>query len=165
MAIEQWEFFRIPHLLWHRASIYSGHLRGPVTLAPNAERWAVELSLPVLTTYVCRGLDSNTQPSTSGVNALTHCPWATAILFCLFGVYCPTWEFFTDMETSPLPVKCCKFWPMLGTHGQVQWGFFSVPHLMWHRASVYNGHLRGPVTLAPIAERLVVELSLRVFMT
>ena len=46
-----------------------------------------------------------------------------------------------------------------------QWGFFSVPHLLWHGASVYmyNGHLRGPVTLAPIAERLAVELSLPVF--
>ena len=32
-----------------------------------------------------------------------------------------------------------------------QWGFFNVPHLLWH---VYNGHLRGPVTLTPIAERL-----------
>ena len=37
---------------------------------------------------------------------------------------------------------------------------FSMPHLLWHVASVYNGHLRGPVTLAPIAERLSVELSL-----
>ena len=26
------------------------------------------------------------------------------------------------------------------------WGFFSVPHLLWHRASVYNGHLRVSVT-------------------
>ena len=24
---------------------------------------------------------------------------------------------FTHMETSPLPVKGCKFWPMLSTHG------------------------------------------------
>ena len=35
----------------------------------------------------------------------------------LFGVYRPTREFFTHMETSPLPVKGCKFWPKLGTHG------------------------------------------------
>ena len=42
-------------------------------------------------------------------------------------------------------------------------GFFSVPHLLWHEASVYNGHLRGPVTLISITERLAVELSLRVF--
>ena len=35
-----------------------------------------------------------------------------------------------------------------------QWGFFSVPHLLWHGLSVYNGHFRWPVTLTPIAERL-----------
>ena len=40
-----------------------------------------------------------------------------------------------------------------------QLGFFSMPHLMWHGASVYNGHLRGPVTLASIAERLVWQWS------
>ena len=34
-----------------------------------------------------------------------------------------------------------------------QWGFFSVSHLLWHGASVYNGHLRGPVRLTSIAER------------
>ena len=43
----------------------------------------------------------------------------------LFGVYCPTREFFTHIET---------------------WGFFSVPHLLLLGASVYNGFLRGPVT-------------------
>ena len=36
----------------------------------------------------------------------------------------------------------------------------SVPHLLLHGASAYNGHLRGPVTLTHIAERLAVELSL-----
>ena len=35
----------------------------------------------------------------------------------LFGVYRPTREFFTYMETSPLPAKGCKCWSMLGTHG------------------------------------------------
>ena len=40
------------------------------------------------------------------------------------------------------------------------WGFFSVPHLLWHGSLVCNGHLRGPVTLAPVAKRLAVELSL-----
>ena len=39
-----------------------------------------------------------------------------------------------------------------------QWGFLSVPHLLWNGASVYKGHLGGPVTLAPIAERLAVDL-------
>ena len=46
-----------------------------------------------------------------------------------------------------------------------QWGFFSLPHLLWRQVSVYNGHLRGPVTLTPIAERMAVELSLLVLMT
>ena len=46
-----------------------------------------------------------------------------------------------------------------------QWGFFSVPHLLWHGTSVYNSHLRGPATLTPIAERLEVELSLLVITT
>ena len=45
-----------------------------------------------------------------------------------------------------------------------QWGFFSVPHLLWHGVSVYNGHLQGPVTLTPIVERLVVEMSLYLFL-
>ena len=42
---------------------------------------------------------------------------AKHIVVCFFGVYRPTREFFTHMETSPLPVKGCKFLPMLGTHG------------------------------------------------
>ena len=77
-----------------------------------------------------------------------------------FGVFRPTREFFIHLETSPLPVKGCKFWPMLGTYGQ--WVFFHVPHLLWHGAPVYNGHLRGPVTLTPIAFQLAVEQSLPV---
>ena len=36
--------------------------------------------------------------------------------FVLFWVYRPTREFFIHMETSPLPVKDCKCWPMLGIH-------------------------------------------------
>ena len=76
------------------------------------------------------------------------------IMFVCLGVFFVL--FFTPMETSPLPVKGCKFWSMLGTHGHVQ-------HLLWQGTSVYNGHLRGPVRLTPIAERLAVELSLPVF--
>ena len=38
-----------------------------------------------------------------------------------------------------------------------QLGFFNVPYLHWHGASVYNGHLQESVTLTPIAERLAVN--------
>ena len=41
-------------------------------LTSSAERLAVELSLPVLTTWVCRGWDSNTQPSACRANALIN---------------------------------------------------------------------------------------------
>ena len=50
MAIDLWEFFSVPHLLF--ISVYNGHLRGPVTLTSITERLEVELSLPVCTTKV-----------------------------------------------------------------------------------------------------------------
>ena len=53
MAIEQWGFFNVPHLLWHKPSLYHGHLWGPVTITFVAERLALELSRPVLTTLLC----------------------------------------------------------------------------------------------------------------
>ena len=43
IAIEQRWFLRVQHLLWHGASVYNGHLRGPVTVTPVAERLAVQL--------------------------------------------------------------------------------------------------------------------------
>ena len=76
MAIEQWGILSVPHLLWHRASVYNGHLRGPVTLTLTAERLAVESVLLVFTTKLCRSLDSNTQTSACGTNALTYCATA-----------------------------------------------------------------------------------------
>ena len=38
-------------------------------------------------------------------------------------------------------------------------------HLLCHGTSVYNGHLWGPVTLAPVTVRLEVELPLPVLTT
>ena len=37
------------------------------------------------------------------------------------------------------------------------WGSFSVLHLLCHGACVYDVHLRGPVTLTPIAESVAEE--------
>ena len=81
----------------------------------------------------------------------------TVDLFVCLGFLVLLENFFTHMETSPSLVKGCKFWPMLGIHAIEQWKFFSVPHLLWYGTSVYNSHLRGPVTLSVIAERLAVE--------
>ena len=84
---------------------------------------------------------------------------------CLFGVFRPTRELFTHLDTSPLPVTIVNFDLCPALMAIEQLGFFSLPHLLWHGASVYNGYLRGPVTLRPIAEPLAVELSLSVLMT
>ena len=96
--LSKWEFFSMPHILWHGTSVYNGHLRGPVTLTPVAERLAVKLSQPVLTTWVCRVWDSNTQPSACDTNALTDFVTAAArnALFSLFG-----W-FFVPLENFSL---------------------------------------------------------------
>ena len=40
-----------------------------------------------------------------------------------------------------------------------------MPRPMRQGPAVYNGHLRGPVTLTPIAECLALALSLAVFKT
>ena len=76
MAIEQWEFCGVPHLLWHGATVHNGHLREPLTLTPITEHLTLELSLPVFTTKVCRDWDLNTQPSACVADALTHCATA-----------------------------------------------------------------------------------------
>ena len=47
----------------------------------------------------------------------------------------------------------------------ILWSLSSEGSLACHGASVYNGHLRGPVTLTPVREHLAVELSLPVFTT
>ena len=89
------------------------------------------------------------------------------VYFSFIRVFVPL-ENFSLMEAPPLPVKGCKFWPMLD---QDSWPLSSEGslachmHLLWHGASVYNGHLREPVTLTPIAERLALELLLPVFTT
>ena len=43
--------------------------------------------------------------------------------------------------------------PMLGNHGHWAVRVHSVPHLLWHGASVYTGHIWGSVSLTPIADR------------
>ena len=88
MVIEQWGFFSVTHQLCYGASFNNGHLRGPVTLTPIAERLAVELSLPIFKTKVCRGWDSNTQTSACENYDLTHCTTAavTAWYFIFIGI-------------------------------------------------------------------------------
>ena len=43
--------------------------------------------------------------------------------------------------------------------------FFNVPRLLCHGQILFNGHLRGPVKLSPVAERFAVWMSLPVLKT
>ena len=71
MAIEQWGFFRVRHLLWYGTSVYNGHLREPMTLTPIAERLAVELSLLGLSRLGFEQLTFRLRGERS--NLLRHC--------------------------------------------------------------------------------------------
>ena len=68
------------------------------------------------------------------------------LFFCLFvclfvRVFRPTREFFTHMDTSWLPMKGCKVWPTVCSALMAieQRGFFSMPRLLWHWDTVYEG--------------------------
>ena len=74
-------------------------------------------------------------------------------LFVCLEFIVPLENFFTHMETSPLRWRAAHVDLCSALMTIEQWGFFNVPHLLRHGASLYNGHLRGPVTLTPVAER------------
>ena len=77
------------------------------------------------------------------------------LFVCLFVVDRPTYRW-----------GAAKFDLCLALTTIEQWWFFSVTHLLWHGASVYNNHPpQGPVTLTPIAGREAAELSPPVFTT
>ena len=151
MAIQQWGFFSKPH----GASVNNGHLW----------RLVDGLSLPVFT-YVCSSEDSNTQPSAANaceVGAITDCVTAATttthgFLFCTS--HSRIFHSFGDVTIAVEGLLILTYaWHVRPL------GSFSVPHLLWHGTSVYDIHLRWPVTLAPNAERLAVELSLHVWTT
>jgi hypothetical protein len=55
----------------------------------------------------------------------------------LFTVLLSAQEFFTYMETSPLPVKGCKICLCSALRASEQGGIFILPHLLWHGTSVF----------------------------
>ena len=88
------------------------------------------------------------------------------LIFCLFvslGFIVPLENFSLIRRRHHCRWRAANFDLCSALMAIKEWGFFSVPHLLWHGASVYNDHLRGPVTLTPIAELVAVELSLPVF--
>ena len=89
--------------------------------------------------------------------------------FVMCSISCVCFEFFAPLENFSLiwrghhwRCRATNFDPCSALMAIEQWGLFSVPHLLWHRASVCYGHLWWRVTLMPNAVRLAVELSLPV---
>ena len=66
---------------------------------------------------------------------------------CLFGVHRHTREFFIHKETSPSPSP--NFDLCSALMAIEQRGFFGVPYLLWHGASVYTGQVISLSHLMP----------------
>ena len=86
-------------------------------------------------------------------------------VFFLFAVNCPTREFLHIWRRHHYLWSTANFDLCSALIDIEQWGFFSVPHLLWHGSSDYNFYLRGPVKFKPITKRLAVERSQLVFTT
>mgnify|MGYP003692190915 CR=1 FL=1 len=136
MAIEQWGFVNVPHPLRHGPTVYNGHLRGPVTLTPVPERLAVELSLPVFTTNVCRDRGSNPISLMQGERSASTPPrlgfkfvqmenqWIFIKLIMVFFLYdlsiCVHWfERFVSSERCGPWTSCNAWWLLLNRRNTV----------------------------------------------
>ena len=99
---------------------------------------------------------------------ITHFIWWTynkrSVFVCLFvWVYRPTLDFSLIWRNHHCRWRAVNFHLCSAFMAIEQWGFSNASHLVWHGPTFYNWHIRGPVTLTPHAEGLLVELSLCVF--
>ena len=67
-------------------------------------------------------------------------------------------DYFTKWtEAFPMPNMEAQTVAKLIVHDHLKIRVLNVPHPLQHGPTVYNGHLRGPVTLTTVAERLAVD--------
>ena len=78
---------------------------------------------------------------------------------CLFMVLCPSREFSLTWRRHHYRWRAANFAIYSALMAIERWGFFSVPHLLWHGTSVYNGHLRWYMKLIPVAEPYRMRMS------
>ena len=124
-------YLRRPHIVFHRGYCsFNKHIQ----ILTNC----FSLDLPLekqmfIKCYLCVWIKLSKETFTASTcNSLP----LSLICFCLLGVYRLNRKLFTHMETSPLPMNGCAFWPILGTHGHWAVRVLSVPHRLWHGASV-----------------------------
>ena len=67
-----------------------------------------------------------------------------SLVCCLFGVFVSLENFSLIWRRHYYRWRTAKFDLCSARMAIEQWGFFSVPHLLWQEAYVYNGHLHGP---------------------
>ena len=71
-------------------------------------------------------------------------------LFVCIGFFAPLENFSLICRRHHWRLRAANFDRYSALMAIEQWGFFSVPNLLWQGAYVYNGHLRGPVKLTPM---------------
>ena len=115
--------------------------------------------LPV-SNKVCKGRESQQnfistkftpRPNNFSEGSVNH-PWVTRrtyiclFLFVSFGFFFPLENFslIWSRHDHHYRWRAANFDLWSAFMAIEQRGFFSVPHLLWNGASVYNGHLRGP---------------------
>ena len=76
---------------------------------------------------------------------------------CLFGVFHPL-EISLIWRRHHYRCRTRNVDQYLALVANEQGGFFSLPHILCNRPTLYNSHLRarGPVPLAHVAERLAI---------
>ena len=91
--------------------------------------------------------------------------WSWLIFVCLCGIFVPLENFSLIWRRHNYRRRASIFDLCSALMVIEQWGFYSVPHLLWHGSPVYYGYFRGPVTPTSVAKCLAVELSLLVLST
>jgi hypothetical protein len=102
-AFEQGGIFYVPHLLWHRASVF-----------PVSSEWPPHLVVSY-DTRRCGGSILTQIPKGKNVSVARKYASRRLIDYLLF--YIPLKNFSFDMETSPLPVNGCKLWTYVRRSG------------------------------------------------
>ena len=119
-AIEQWGFFCVPHLLWHGASVYNGHLQGPVThLLPCVWQWSCH--------YLCLRLRS----VAAGIRK-PKLPLARRTDLVVFQL--DKWSFILQRD-STIPPPWRKMWPFISTYLKSLYPRLLRAKLSWNRPS------------------------------
>ena len=140
----------------HLASNHSIKLSNPSTIRLS--------SWEQIMTWIYTSINSGKRSLNSNVPFRLHLEaFVCLVFFICLEFFFPLENFSHIWRRHHYRWKAANFDLYLALMAIEQWGFFSVPQLLWQGTSVYDP--RGPEPLTLNAERLTVELSLPVFTT